>query len=152
MRHAIPQGKSEWYFDKCFGLEVDMADYDILDNVLDPVGQPTGIFGAVSDPDHKRDGVVLDPDLQPMQSIDAMAGQMMADRLETLDGKTVYLVETGFHGARAFNEQVAAWFQRHMPEVAIVQKSTRGMIFTPDPELWEEIEKKGDAVILGVGG
>ena len=129
-----------------------MADNDVLDNVLDPVGQPTGIFGAVSDPDRKRDGVVLNPDLQPTQSLDAMEGQVMADRLETLDGKIVYLVETGFHGAKAFNEQVAAWFRRNMPEVKTVQKSTKGMIFTPDPELWAEIGEKGDAVILGVGG
>lgn len=129
-----------------------MTDNDILDNVLDPVGQPTGIFGAVSAPDRKGDGVVLNPDLQPTQSIDSMAGQMMADRPETLDGKVVYLVETGFHGAKAFNDQVAVWFKKNMPEVGIVQKSTRGMIFTPDPELWTEIEEKGDAVILGVGG
>jgi hypothetical protein len=129
-----------------------MANNDVLDNVLDPIGQPTGIFGAVSDPDHERDGVVLNPDLQPTQSVDAMKGQMMADRLDTLDGKLVYLVETGFHGAKAFNEQVAAWFGRNMPEVKTVQKSTKGMIFTPDPELWAEIEEKGDAVILGVGG
>lgn len=129
-----------------------MTDNDVLDNVLDPVGQPTGIFGAVSDPDRKGDGIVLNPDLQPTQSVDAMEGQMMADRPDTLDGKVVYLVETGFHGAREFNEQVAAWFQRNMPDVRIVQKSTKGMIFTPDPDLWAEIEEKGDAVILGVGG
>ena len=129
-----------------------MPNSDVLDNVLDPVGQPTGIFGAVSDPDRKGDGAVLNPDLQPTQSVDAMEGQMMADRLDTLDGKLVYLVETGFHGAKAFNEQVAGWFQRNMPEVKIEQKRTKGMIFTPDPELWAEIEEKGDAVILGVGG
>lgn len=129
-----------------------MGDNKALDNVLDPVGQPTGIFGAVSDPDRKGDGVVLNPDLQPTQSVDAMEGQVMVDRLDTLDGKVVYLADTGFHGARAFNEQVAAWFHQNMPEVRIVQKSTKGMIFTPDPELWAEIEAKGDAVILGVGG
>ena len=129
-----------------------MASNEVLDNVLDPVGQPTGIFGAVSDPDHKGDGVVLDPNLQPTQRLETMTGQMMADRPDTLDGKLVYLVETGFHGAREFNEQVAAWFSRNMPDVGIVQKSTKGMIFTPDPELWAEIEEKGDAVILGVGG
>jgi hypothetical protein len=129
-----------------------MAKYDFLDNVLDPVGQPTGIFGAVTGPDHKGDGAVLRPDLQPTQSVDAMEGQMMADRLDTLDGKLIYLVETGFHGAKAFNEQVAGWFQRNRTEVRIEQRSTKGAIFTPDPELWAEIEEKGDAVILGVGG
>ena len=129
-----------------------MAENDVLDNVLDPVGQPSGIFGRITDPAAVNSGVVLDPYRQPTQDRASMEGQLMASRLESLDGKTVYLVETGFHGAKDFMEEVAGWFSRNMPEVKIESRSTKGMIFTDDPQLWAEIGEKGDAAIVGVGG
>jgi hypothetical protein len=129
-----------------------MAEDIILENVLDPVGQPSGIFGRVSDPTSKNTGVVLDPYRQPTQDLSSMEGQLMAPRLDSLDGKVVYLVETGFHGAKEFMNEAAEWFARNMPSVKIESRSTRGMIFTDDPVLWAEIEEKGDAAIVGVGG
>ena len=129
-----------------------MAENDILENVLDPVGQPSGIFGRISDPTSKNAGVVLDPYLQPTQKLSSMEGQLMAPRLHTLDGKVVYLVETGFPGAMDFMEQVAEWFSREMPAVKIETRSTQGSIFMDDPVLWAEIAEKGDAAIVGVGG
>jgi len=129
-----------------------MAADEVLENVLDPVGQPSGIFGRVSDPTLKNSGVVLDPYRQPTQDLASMQGQLMASRPESLSGKTVYLVETGFHGAKDFMDEVAGWFSRNMPEVHIESRSTKGMIFTDDPELWAEIGGKGDAAIVGVGG
>jgi hypothetical protein len=129
-----------------------MADSDVLENVLDPVGQPSGIFGRISDPTSKNTGIVLDPYRQPTQERSSMEGQLMAPRPDNLDGKVVYLVETGFHGAKDFMEQAAGWFARNMPNVKIVSRSTQGSIFMDDPALWAEIEDKGDAAIIGVGG
>jgi hypothetical protein len=129
-----------------------MSDHELLDNVLDPVGQPSGIFGRISDPTSKNTGVVLDPYRQPIQELSSMEGQLMAPRLDSLDGKTVYLVETGFHGAKDFMDQAAEWFSRSMPAVKIETRSTQGSIFSDDPALWAEIREKGDAAILGVGG
>jgi hypothetical protein len=132
--------------------EVDMAENDVLENVLDPVGQPSGIFGRISDPTSKNTGVVLDPYRQPIQDLASMEGQLMANRLDALEGKVVYLVETGFHGAKDFMDEVADWFSRNMPAVTTVSRSTQGSIFSDDPALWAEIEEKGDAAIVGVGG
>jgi hypothetical protein len=129
-----------------------MTENEILENVLDPVGQPSGIFGRISDPTSKNNGVVLDPYRQPTQDLSSMHGQMMAPRLDSLEGKTLYLVETGFHGAKDFMTEVAGWFSRHMPGARIESRSTQGSIFTDDPALWAEIETKGDAAIVGVGG
>ena len=67
-----------------------MTEKDILENVLDPVGQPSGIFGRVTDPSSKNSGVVLDPYRQPTQELSSMEGQLMASRLKSLDGKVVY--------------------------------------------------------------
>jgi hypothetical protein len=129
-----------------------MTENRVLENVLDPVGQPSGIFGRVSDPTSKNTGVVLDPYRQPTQNLSSMEGQLMAPRLNSLEGKVVYLVETGFHGAKDFMDQAAEWFVRNMPAVKIESRSTQGSIFTNDPALWAEIDEKGDAAIIGVGG
>jgi hypothetical protein len=129
-----------------------MAEKDVLENILDPVGQPSGVFGRISDPTAKNTGVVLDPYRQPTQDLSSMAGQLMAPRLDSLDGKVVYLVETGFHGARDFMDQIAEWFSQNMPAAKIESRSTQGSIFSDDPALWAEIEGKGDAAIIGVGG
>ena len=129
-----------------------MGESDFLENVLDPVGQPSGIFGRISDPTSKNTGVVLDPYRQPTQALSSMEGQLMAPRLDSLEGKIVYLVETGFVGSREFMEQAAGWFARNMPGVKIESRSTQGSIFTDDPALWAEIAEQGDAAIIGVGG
>ena len=129
-----------------------MAENDILENVLDPMGQPSGIFGRISDPTSENSGVVLDPYRQPTQDLASMEGQLMAQRLDTLDGKVVYLVETGFDGSGDFMQQVAEWFSLKMPAVKIEMRSSQGSVFADDPALWAEIGKKGDAAIVGVGG
>ena len=129
-----------------------MSENDVLENVLDPVGQPSGIFGRITDTKGENSGVVLDPYRQPTQDLASMGGQLMAPRLDSLDGKVLYLVETGFHGAKDFMGLVADWFSRNMPEVKTESRSTQGMIFTDDPALWAEIKEKGDAAIIGVGG
>ena len=129
-----------------------MAENDILKNVLDPMGQPSGIFGRISDPASENSGVVLDPYRQPTQDLSSMEGQFMALRPDTLDGKCVYLVETGFDGSLDFMQQVAEWFSLKMPAVKIELRSSQGSIFADDPALWAEIGEKGDAAIVGVGG
>ena len=93
-------------------------------SVLDPRGQSTGVFDPAS----------------------------LAPRLETLNGKTVYLVDVGFGGGYEFLEEVVGWFSRKMPAVKTVLRRKRGNMFLDDPELWAEVKDKGHAVIFGVGG
>ncbi len=77
----------------------------------------------------------------------------MAPRLESLEGKTVYLVNQGFGGSDLFMEQFQAWFAEHMPSVKTVLKRKTGFIFRDDTtDLWKEIKANGDAVIFGVAG
>jgi hypothetical protein len=77
----------------------------------------------------------------------------MAPRLDSLNGKTVYLVNQGFGGSDLFMEQFQAWFVENMPTVKTVLKRKTGFIFRDDTtDLWKEIKEKGDAVIFGVAG
>ena len=81
------------------------------------------------------------------------SGSPFAKRLDTLDNKTVYLVDTGFGGSYNFMLQLQKWFAEHMPAVKTVRKRKPGNVFMDDNnELWEEIKDKGDAVVLGVAG
>ncbi len=117
--------------------------------VLDPRGQPTGIFGRRLDAESKP-GDILDPITQPTSELKPAS---LAPRLDTLDGKTVYLVETGFGGSFEFMLEMQDWFKINMPSVKTVLRHKRGTMFTDDPELWAEMKSEGaDAAILGVGG
>jgi hypothetical protein len=75
----------------------------------------------------------------------------MAPRLDSLDGKTVYLVDTGFHGSDTLLHQVELWFNRNMPSVILVFRRKAGPYAQDDPPLWKEIKEKGSAVIMATG-
>ncbi len=124
-----------------------MVDKKQLLTILDPRGQPSGIFGIALSPENDMMDL-LDPMGQPETTLQL---KHMAERLPTLDGKTVYLVETGFVGAREFMEEVQGWFTRNRPKIKTVFRSKGNNTFANDPELWQEIKKNGDAAIFGVG-
>lgn len=75
----------------------------------------------------------------------------MAPTLKTLDGKTVYLVDTGFFGADLLLQQVADWFHANMPTVKTVYRKKKGTYPENDPALWAEIKAKGNACIMAIG-
>lgn len=75
----------------------------------------------------------------------------MAPTVNTLDGKTVYLVDTGFFGADTLLEQVAGWFQRNMPSVKTVFRRKVGTYPENDPKLWAEIKAHASACIMAIG-
>jgi hypothetical protein len=75
----------------------------------------------------------------------------MAPRLDTLDGKTVFLVSDGFAGADRFLAQIAIWFQKNMPSVKTVYRLKAGSYFDDDPKLMAEIKASGNAMIMAYG-
>jgi hypothetical protein len=123
---------------------------DVKLTVLDPRGQPSGIFGSRGEPG-SHIMAIFDPKTQPTVPRDKLASLRMAPRLDTLDNKTIYLVNTGFAGSKEFFEEVQAWFSKNMPSVKTVLHDKQGM-FSDSPELWPELKKKADGVVFGVGG
>ena len=75
----------------------------------------------------------------------------MAPRLDTLEGKTVYLIDCRFDDSDLLMSQMQAWFAEHMSSVKTVLGSKAGVYTEDDPELFQEIKEKGDALVLGVG-
>ena len=88
------------------------------------------------------------PGMAPPTSLSSFA-----KRLDTLEKKTVYMVDIGFGGGYNFMLRLQKWFAENMPSVTTVVKRKPGNVFMDDkPELWEEAKAKGDAVVLGVAG
>src|SRR3989304_2341703 len=102
-----------------------MSKKEILRDVLDPRGQPSGVFGSALSPENEMMDL-LNPVGQPETTLQAMH---MAERRPSLDGKTVYLVETGFVGAKEFVQEVHGWFTRHKPEIKTIFRSKGGNTF-----------------------
>ena len=76
-------------------------------------------------------------------------------RLDTLKGKTIYLVDINWGGpdaAYSVFEEMTAWFKQNMPSVKTVIKRKAGMYSQDDPPLWKEIAQNGDAAIIGISG
>jgi hypothetical protein len=76
-----------------------------------------------------------------------------APRLDSLDGKTIYLINTGYIGTDRFMAETEKWFRANYPETKIVYRDNRsgaGLSSISDA-LWAEIEEKGDAAIVGLG-
>lgn len=77
----------------------------------------------------------------------------MAKRPDSLEDKTIYLVDTGFGGSSKFMIQLQKYFAENMPSVKTVRKKKPENPFMGHtPELWEEVREKGDAAVLGVAG
>ena len=79
----------------------------------------------------------------------------LAPRVDTLAGKTIYLVDMNYEGfgrTPVFDEMLA-WFAKNMPSVKAIYKLKSGSYISDDPGLWKEIAaNKGNGVILGVAG
>lgn len=111
-----------------------------IDTVLNPQGETL--------PEKKDVSVFIpaDPLDKPSET------KTPAPRLDTLEGKTVYLVDGRFGGSYEFLIQMRNWFAKHMPGVKTVIRRKTNNMFMDEPELWAELKDKGDAMILGVGG
>lgn len=91
--------------------------------------------------------------LPPRMAEPPPSSSPMAKRLDTLDNKTIYLIDNGFGGGPQFMLQLQKWFARHMPSVTTIARRKTGQVFADDTtDLWDEIKAKGHAVVYGVAG
>ena len=89
--------------------------------------------------------------LNPVGYPPKVAGKPLAPRLESLDGKTVYLVDCRFDDSDIFLKEVQNWFAEHMPGVKTVYKPISSVYTEDDPATWAEVKANGDAAIIGCG-
>jgi len=91
--------------------------------------------------------------LNPMGTPPPITLIPQAPRLGTLDGKTIYFINTGYIGTDRLMSEMMDWFKANYPKTNIVYKDNQsgaGLSSLSEP-LWAEIAEKGDATIVGLG-
>ena len=76
----------------------------------------------------------------------------MAARPATLDGKTVYIVDTKYPNTKPFVNELFAALKAKYPKTAWILRDKYAGYMDDDPKLWAEIKEKGAAgaiVLLG---
>lgn len=79
----------------------------------------------------------------------------LSPRLDTLKGKTLYMVDINWGGPQAAYsvfQQMEVWLSTNIPSVKVVIVRKNGPYMTDDPALWQEIADQGDAAIVGISG
>jgi hypothetical protein len=91
--------------------------------------------------------------LNPMGTPPPITLVPQAQRLGTLDGKTVYFINTGYIGTDRLMSVMMDWFKANYPKTNLVYKDNQSGagLAEVSKELWAEIAEKGDASIVGLG-
>jgi len=110
-----------------------------------PQGMPPGISQAIAP------AAQMLTVLSPLGTPPKINKKQAATRPESLDGKTVYLVDCRFDDSIELLKQVAGWFAANMPSVKTKIVSLSATYQKDDPKTWNEIKTNGHAAIIGVG-
>jgi len=80
----------------------------------------------------------------------------LAPRTNTLEGKTIYLVDLQWGGPKAAYsvfEEMQDWFARNMPSVKVeIRRASSGWMGDDAALRKEIISKKAGGVVIGIGG
>jgi len=75
----------------------------------------------------------------------------MAPRLDTLDGKTIYVVDVKYPSTKPFMEELVKVLSDKYPKTKWVLREKRESYFEDDPDLWKEIKAKGNGMLVAIG-
>ena len=89
--------------------------------------------------------------LNPMGYPPKVSPKALAPRLDSLNDKTLFLVDCRFDDSDVFLKQVQAWLAEHLPQVDTRLVRLSSVYTRDDPQTWEHIRANGDAALLGVG-
>ena len=89
--------------------------------------------------------------INPRGQLHPMQQMPMALRLDSLAGKTIYIVDTRWPYTQQFNEELQNVLSERYPDTKFILKDKAGSYGEDDPQLWAEIQEQGDAAIVGVG-
>jgi len=84
----------------------------------------------------------------PMGTPPPIQMKAMAPRLDTLDGKTIYLFTAGFPNSDNYMIVLKEWFADNFPKTNVIFNQQQQRI---NDALKDEIRQKGDAVLFAVG-
>jgi hypothetical protein len=73
-------------------------------------------------------------------------------RVQELNGKVVYVIDSGIYGTYVFTRKVAEMLPNYFPGVKVFYREKPSYWMSDDPELWDEVKKNGHAFIYGPAG
>ena len=110
----------------------------------------TGIFSPVAG----QAADVKDPILtvlNPLGTPPPIKLTPLAPRLDTIKGKTIYIVNDGYPGSNLLLGELKAVMEERHPDTTFIYRDKPGGMGGRVQELWDEIKEKGDAMILALG-
>lgn len=75
----------------------------------------------------------------------------MAPRLASLDGKTVYIVDTKYPNTKPFVNELTAALKAKYPKTTWVLRDKAAGYMDDDPDLWKEVKAKSAGAIVVLG-
>ncbi|TAJ94290.1 MAG: hypothetical protein EPO31_08985 [Gammaproteobacteria bacterium] len=75
----------------------------------------------------------------------------MAERTGTLDGKTIYIVDTKYPNTKPFVNELQKHLAKDYPKTTWLVKDKVGNYMDDDPKLWAEIKEKAQGAIVLIG-
>lgn len=89
--------------------------------------------------------------INPRAQFPATRATPMAQRLDSLAGKTVYVVDVRWPYTHQFAEELSNVLSERFPDTNFVVREKTGPYMEDDPKLWAEIQERGHAAIVTVG-
>jgi hypothetical protein len=91
--------------------------------------------------------------LNPMGTPPPITLIPQAPRLNTMDGKTIYFINTGYIGTDRLMAVMMDWFKVNYPKTNLVYKDNKSGagLAEVSKALWTEMTEKADAAIVGLG-
>jgi hypothetical protein len=105
------------------------------------------MFGLSQTPKQSSKTTVLNPMGQPPLIVRVP----MAPRFDTLDGKTIYIVDINFIDTHQLFTEMQKLLSEKYPKTTFEVRTKIGTYFEDDPKLWAEIKQKNGGMIMGVG-
>ncbi len=75
----------------------------------------------------------------------------MAPRLDTLTGKTIYIVDVKFPNSKTFADELVKVLKERYPDTNWIYREKAKTYFDDDPDLWAEIKAKGHGMVQLTG-
>ena len=89
--------------------------------------------------------------MNPTGNAPAIELKSMAPRPQSLDGKTIYLVDVTFNGGDKFLQQMQEWMAVNTPKIKTIFRVKKGAYAADDPDLWKEIKSVNGLMIMAIG-
>ena len=89
--------------------------------------------------------------LNPMGTPPPIQAKQMAPRLDTIEGKTIYIVNDGYPGSNILCAELEKGFKETYPNTTFIYRDKQAGMGGQDEALWAEMEEKADAMIIPLG-